>query len=257
MTVDWKPIPGFSRYRIDREGNIESCVQGSSWRRMKQSISHHGYRVLNLRSDDGTVKLKRVHRLVCEAFNGPAPEGKDFVNHKDADKLNNHFKNLEWMTSGENTRHAAALGLNPVKATVNVIVHNLTTNKVDPFEFRQDVIRYFGLNEFRLEKLLAGYPHLVYRHGDCLYRLEPIVNEDVKCVTANGIRAKNYLTGQEFTAESVRLASILSGVNRFRLDKYLKRGTITSGFVFKRTEDLSPWPEYTVQEAHASFPNNL
>jgi hypothetical protein len=58
----------------------------------------------------GKQALPFVHKLVCEAFHGPRPPG-HFVNHIDADKLNNDAVNLEWTTPLENTRHAVRLGL--------------------------------------------------------------------------------------------------------------------------------------------------
>ncbi len=45
-----------------------------------------------------------VHRLVAEAFLSNAM-GKPIVNHKDADRKNNHVSNLEWATLSENTRY--------------------------------------------------------------------------------------------------------------------------------------------------------
>ena len=43
-----------------------------------------------------------VHRIVCEAFNGAAPAGKDIVDHLDGDKLNN----LQWVSHAENMQRA-------------------------------------------------------------------------------------------------------------------------------------------------------
>ena len=48
---------------------------------------------------------KYVHRLVARFFI-PNPFNKKSVNHKDGDKHNNHFTNLEWVTPSENMRHS-------------------------------------------------------------------------------------------------------------------------------------------------------
>ena len=46
---------------------------------------------------------------MAEAFIGNI-EGLE-INHIDGDKLNNHYKNLEWMTPSENTQHSNDAGL--------------------------------------------------------------------------------------------------------------------------------------------------
>lgn len=44
----------------------------------------------------------KVSRLVCEAFNGPAPEGKNVCMHIDENSRNNQPANLAWGTQKEN-----------------------------------------------------------------------------------------------------------------------------------------------------------
>lgn len=44
----------------------------------------------------------KVHRLICEAFHGPPPEGKTYVLHLDEDAHNNRPENLRWGSQKEN-----------------------------------------------------------------------------------------------------------------------------------------------------------
>lgn len=62
----------------------------------------------------------RVHRVVCEAWHGPAPgpvgcgSGMWQVNHIDGNKLNNHPENLEWITQSRHVIHSQESGLAPL-----------------------------------------------------------------------------------------------------------------------------------------------
>lgn len=59
---------------------------------------------------DGEKKKYQLHRLVAEAFCPGKKEGLQ-VNHIDGNKENNNANNLEWITPGDNQRHAFRLGL--------------------------------------------------------------------------------------------------------------------------------------------------
>lgn len=82
------------------------------WR--NKTITRYGYVVTTLYKSKGGSTPKGtkvfVHRLVAQAYL-PKVQGKEFVNHKDGDKQNNHISNLEWCTYKENTIHAFNLGL--------------------------------------------------------------------------------------------------------------------------------------------------
>lgn len=43
-----------------------------------------------------------LHRLICEAFNGPSPQGKPLCLHYDDDKANNCLENLRWGSHQDN-----------------------------------------------------------------------------------------------------------------------------------------------------------
>lgn len=74
-------------------------------RELTTRINNRGYLAVEVRN-----KTHMVHRLVARAFI-PKPIGKDFVNHLDGNKLNNHVSNLEWVTIAENNHHARVNGL--------------------------------------------------------------------------------------------------------------------------------------------------
>jgi hypothetical protein len=115
----WKPIPGYEgtheasshgRIRsVDRtidtvqRGKVVRVSYKSKIYKTDQSISRSGYRQYPIFRDD----TQFVHRLVALAFLGlPSDGDRVVVNHKDGDRLNNHYTNLEWVSHAENNRHA-------------------------------------------------------------------------------------------------------------------------------------------------------
>lgn len=106
----WKPIPEFSRYEINKNGDVRNRITGKP---IKERCNEHGYHVVSLVSDiDGKTYVRKVHRLVLITFVGydPNPERKN-VNHLDGNKDHNYISNLEWSTYSENQRHAVKHGL--------------------------------------------------------------------------------------------------------------------------------------------------
>lgn len=102
MMEIYKDIPGYEgRYQITSWGNVYS-VDAEQF--LIPEVNDKGYLRVDLYEPSGRRKHVKVHRLVASAFVSN-PEGKPQVNHKDGNKRNNSFTNLEWVTDVENKAH--------------------------------------------------------------------------------------------------------------------------------------------------------
>lgn len=104
----WMRIPLDETYEEIYASNL-----GRIRRRGKESYgtkTDGGYMRIGI-YQNGERKKAMVHRLICLAFNGFPPDGKDQVNHIDGNKTNNSSNNLEWISNKENSIHAVSTGL--------------------------------------------------------------------------------------------------------------------------------------------------
>lgn len=107
---EWRRISSFPDYEVSNTGLIRKTLTG---RLIAGHIIKNGYRQVGLYAD-GKNLYRLVHRLVMAEFSGAIPAGME-VNHKDGDKLNNRFDNLEYITHRENMAHALYALDNPGK----------------------------------------------------------------------------------------------------------------------------------------------
>lgn len=100
----WKEIKGFEGvYSVSNYGRIKSFKKSKEGFILSNVNKNGGYLSIVL-SKGENIKYTRCHRLVAEYFLQKI-EGKTQVNHKDFDKQNNHYLNLEWVTPKENIKH--------------------------------------------------------------------------------------------------------------------------------------------------------
>jgi hypothetical protein len=93
-------------YKVYEDGRVWSYRRDIF---LKPTITNRGYPSVLL-----SVASKQnrflVHRLVALSFI-PVVANKPFINHKDGNKLNCDYTNLEWCTPPENSKHALENGL--------------------------------------------------------------------------------------------------------------------------------------------------
>lgn len=101
---EWKPVEGFENYEVSNFGEVWSWL---TKKQLRPGPTTAGYLTVNLRRGAGRSRTRYVHDLVARAFI-PNPKNKRTVNHQKLPLANNKVTNLEWMTHGENHKHAYA-----------------------------------------------------------------------------------------------------------------------------------------------------
>lgn len=114
-------VHGASGYRVSNLGRIT----GKMGFALKPSPDRDGYPTIGING-----KCRRIHQLVCTAFNGPKPTKAHQVNHIDGVKSNNAATNLEWVTVSENLKHAFRMGLLKPKRGVKSVNAKLTDDNI-------------------------------------------------------------------------------------------------------------------------------
>lgn len=98
-----KPIPSAPGYFADANGDI-----WRDGRRLKPTSNGRGYLRLKLCFEGKRVDVY-VHRVVCEAYSGPCPEGMQ-CRHLDGCRANNKPDNLQWSDKATNEADKVAHG---------------------------------------------------------------------------------------------------------------------------------------------------
>lgn len=112
----WKDVEGYeSYYQISNLGRVKSLDRyiknryGSErlckGKILNSKINKWGYREISL-SKDNIQRTYRINRLVAKAFLDDYSEQLE-VNHKDENKINDNYLNLEMMTSKENCNYGS------------------------------------------------------------------------------------------------------------------------------------------------------
>ena len=118
----WKDVVGYEGfYEVSSCGRVRSVnryvntgilhndTKLHKGKMLKLNLKKTGYLTADL-SKGNRVRTVAVHRMVAVAFI-PRIEGKNVVNHKNLNKTDNRVENLEWVTSKENSQHAALHGV--------------------------------------------------------------------------------------------------------------------------------------------------
>lgn len=123
----WKDIPDYEGiYEASSFGRIRT-KEGKVTFTKKHGVRHWKSRIMKGRGNncitgkrvglwkDGKVKDWLVARLIAITFLGKPTKEANTVNHINGNRFDNRVENLEWLSIGDNVRHAFETGLVPYK----------------------------------------------------------------------------------------------------------------------------------------------
>lgn len=145
MKEEWKDIKEFERlYKISNLGRVFSYRNDKC---LVPRPSKKGYLRVGLwKFGDG--KDYYVHRLVAEYFISNENLTKE-INHKDGDKSNNNYLNLEWVNHLDNMRHGYETGL------INQTGSNHSQAKLSENKVKEIKRLFITYNDTEISKLFG------------------------------------------------------------------------------------------------------
>lgn len=160
-------------------------------KQVKGYICNEGYKIVYLSVDSCKRMVKKVHRLVAEAFI-PNPNNFPQINHKDENRLNNSVQNLEWCDAKYNANHGTRKDKLRKVSGIKVAQYDLTGNLIKIWDSISQASRYFGTvttsNIRRVCKQEPGrntYKGFIWRYvdkkviGDCSLREQMLNNKNI------------------------------------------------------------------------------
>ena len=153
----WRDIPGFPDYQASDLGRIRSRKSGT-WKVLRPTPhSKTGYLAVSPRVD-GRYLTRSVHRLIAATFLGKA-SGRD-VNHINGNKQDNRLRNIEYLSRGDNHRHAYRTGLR------EPVGRKLTRDEVRTIAALQGSATQKQIAQrFGVSRATVGLIHRGKRHG--------------------------------------------------------------------------------------------
>lgn len=178
MNEEWRLVPGSNGVMVSNLGRIKDANGDIK----NQYFDDEGYRRISFKRN-GKSQKHLVHRLVAEVFL-KNPQNKPFVNHKNGNKADNCWTNLEYCTPRENSLLASKNGqLKHGRGATEVVATNVKTGEKTYYCSQSQAARAIGCGDSEVNKAIKRKRRTT--HG---YQLDYLNKADVE---------KSWVTNQE------------------------------------------------------------
>lgn len=160
MKEEWRTIIGTNnKYSVSNLGNVKrnehyTIVSPTKQhfngarvhykeQEVKGYLNKEGYKVVYLTVDSNKRIIKKIHRLVAEAFI-PNPNKLSQVNHIDENRTNNKVSNLEWCDAKYNMNYGTRKSKLSKISGIKVAQYDLSGNLIKMWDSITQASKHFG-----------------------------------------------------------------------------------------------------------------
>lgn len=140
---EYRIVPNYPHLAISKDGRLQEWGSGHGIDPWIPKNKKYYPMVTAYDPIVGDMRSLLVHRLVAMAWCEGHSADRWMVNHKDGDKHNFHYENLEWVTPTENNNHAFSEGLR--SDNVNCIILDTKTWTIHNFGTVSQACRFMGV----------------------------------------------------------------------------------------------------------------
>lgn len=247
-------VPGFTNHAINKDGELfnRTTLKNNKWTIWKCDEKQNctgGYLVGTAVSDSKKLKGIKRHRLLGLVFLPPDTNPKHlWINHINGIPGDDRLDNLEWVTPGQNIKHAYRTGL-CVKELVKVSVKNVKTGKIQNFNSAIECAEHFHLSHSgvlgRLLKPNVAFDGHQFKRDDGsswpdVSRSSNGKPEEVKLV------GRNVITGEQISFNNSLEAQKHTGFNALGITRHASE---------RRIAPIGKW-NFRLDIAGETFPNH-
>lgn len=147
--------PLLHHFKLSNYGNVVRIKKGTGAEEPFDAKSIGGYKYISFTTREGSRETIYLHRLVAEFFVDSGDEHHTYVIHKDYNRNNNQFDNLEWVTQEVLYAHRSAKagrlstpkqGAQRSKLLQSEVVAN-QAQALEDVRVRRMVGEYFGISQ--------------------------------------------------------------------------------------------------------------
>jgi hypothetical protein len=203
-------------YKVSNFGNIKSLKRN----KILNTHLKCGYPSVYIENNIKNIrKTISVHSLVANIFcKKPDIDKKLCINHKDGNKNNNHYSNLEWITLSENTKHAYDTGLKK-KSSKGIIMMDINGKIIEEFNSIKEACDKYNLTDSRVSEVCKGknkhHKNYTFKYKDD-YKFVDITKYQTKEI----IGYTNYkitTSGQIYSISHEKFLSLRTDGNGYQL----------------------------------------